>query len=141
MKANPQLWELAQRIEGLVCRIGIHAGGVIFVDEPFTNSTSLMRAPDGTIIVGYDLHTSEACSLIKYDLLSVEALDKIHICLDLLRDYGYIEDGSLKERYEKTIGIYNLDRTSPDMWKMVWDHKFSHFFKWKNKVVLKELLL
>lgn len=141
MKANPQLWELAQRIEGLVCRIGIHAGGVIFVDEPFTNSTSLMRAPDGTIIVGYDLHTSEACSLIKYDLLSVEALDKIHICLDLLRDYGYIEDGSLKERYEKTIGIYNLDRTSPDMWKMVWDHKILSLFQMENKVVLKELLL
>ena len=137
MKANPQLWELAQRIEGLVCRIGIHAGGVIFVDEPFTNSTSLMRAPDGTIIVGYDLHTSEACSLIKYDLLSVEALDKIHICLDLLRDYGYIEDGSLKERYEKTIGIYNLDRTSPDMWKMVWDHKILSLFQMEKQSGIK----
>ena len=137
MKANPQLWELAQRIEGLVCRIGIHAGGVIFVDEPFTNSTSLMRAPDGTIIVGYDLHTSEACSLIKYDLLSVEALDKIHICLDLLRDYGYIEDGSLKERYEKTIGIYNLDRTSPDMWKMVWEHKILSLFQMEKQSGIK----
>lgn len=58
----PELWEVAQRIEGLVCGLGVHAGGVIFVDEPFTNSTALMRAPDGTIITAFDLHDSEECS-------------------------------------------------------------------------------
>ena len=31
----PELWEVAQKIEGLTCRMGIHAGGVIFVDEDF----------------------------------------------------------------------------------------------------------
>ena len=62
MDARPELWQVAQKIEGLVCRMGIHAGGVIFVDEPFTNSTGLMRAPDGTIITAFDLHDSEAAS-------------------------------------------------------------------------------
>ena len=58
----PEVWAVAQKIEGLVCRLGIHAGGVIFVDEAFTNSTSLMRAPDGTIITAFDLHDCEDCS-------------------------------------------------------------------------------
>ena len=58
----PEVWEVAQKIEGLVCRMGIHAGGVIFVDEPFVNSTALMRAPDGTIITAFDLHDCEDCS-------------------------------------------------------------------------------
>ena len=58
----PELWEVAQKIEGLVCRIGVHAGGVIFVDEPFTNSTALMRAPDNTIITQFDLHDCEDVS-------------------------------------------------------------------------------
>jgi DNA polymerase-3 subunit alpha len=62
MNNNPELWEIAQKIEGLVCRMGIHAGGVIFVDEPFTNSTGLMRAPDGTIITAFDLHDCEDVS-------------------------------------------------------------------------------
>ena len=58
----PELWEIAQSIEGLVCRLGEHAGGVIFVDEPFINSTSLMRAPNGDIITAFDLHDCEDCS-------------------------------------------------------------------------------
>lgn len=58
----PELWAVAQKIEGLVCRIGVHAGGVIFVDEPFTNSTALMRAPDGTLITQFDLHDCEDVS-------------------------------------------------------------------------------
>ena len=31
----PELWEVAHRIEGMICGSGLHAGGVIFVDEPF----------------------------------------------------------------------------------------------------------
>lgn len=58
----PELWEIAHRIEGLICGTGIHAGGIIFVDEPFTKSTALMRAPDGTICTQFDLHDSEDMS-------------------------------------------------------------------------------
>lgn len=130
----PEVWEVAQKIEGLICGYGIHAGGVIFVDEPFTNSTGLMRAPDGTIITAFDLHACEDVSLIKYDLLSVEALDKIHNCLDLLVDYGYVKKkDTLKETYESVIGIYNLERTAPDMWKMVWDHKITSLFQMEKQ--------
>ena len=58
----PELWEMAKKIEGLVCRTGIHSGGVIFVDEPFTESTALMRAPDSTIVTAFDLHDAEKVS-------------------------------------------------------------------------------
>ena len=58
----PEVWAVAQKIEGLVCRLGEHAGGVIFVDEPFTESTALMRAPNGDIITQYDLHDCEDVS-------------------------------------------------------------------------------
>lgn len=130
----PELWEVAQKIEGLTCRMGIHAGGVIFVDEAFENSTALMRAPDGTIITQFDLHDCEDVSLIKYDLLSVEALDKIHNCLDLLCDYGYVErKETLKETYEAAIGIYNLERDSKEMWKMAWNHEVMSLFQMEKQ--------
>ena len=130
----PEVWEVAQKIEGLVCRLGIHAGGVIFVDEPFVNSTALMRAPDGTIITAIDLHDAEDCSLIKYDLLSVEALDKMHICLDLLAEQGYVEyNGNLKQMYEDTIGIYNLEREDKEMWKMTWRHDIQSLFQMEKQ--------
>lgn len=130
----PELWEVAQKIEGLVCGLGVHAGGVIFVDEPFTNSTALMRAPDGTIITAFDLHDAEDCSLIKYDLLSVECLDRMHNCIDLICDYGYFKrEDTLKATYEKMIGIYNIERTEPKMWEMVWNHQILSLFQMEQQ--------
>ena len=130
----PEVWQIAKKIEGLVCRLGEHAGGVIFVDEDFENSTALMRAPNGDIMTQFDLHDCEDCSLIKYDLLSVEAMDKIHICLDLLMEQGYIEQKeTLKDTYESVIGIYNLEREAPDMWKMVWNHEIQSLFQMEKQ--------
>jgi DNA polymerase-3 subunit alpha len=128
------LWQVAQKIEGLICGTGVHAGGVIFVDEPFTLSTALMRAPDGTICTQFDLHDAEDVSLIKYDALSVEAMDKIHACLDLLCEHNYIaKEKTLKETYEKAIGIYKLDRDSEDMWEMIWNHKVLDLFQMEKQ--------
>ena len=130
----PEVWQVAKKIEGLVCRLGEHAGGVIFVDEDFENSTALMRAPNGDIMTQFDLHDCEDCSLIKYDLLSVEAMDKIHICLDLLCEQGYIErKDTLKETYENVIGIYKLVREAPQMWQMVWNHEIHSLFQMEKQ--------
>ena len=130
----PELWEVAHKIEGLVNRLGQHAGGVIFVDEPFTNSTALMRAPDGTIITAFDLHDCEDVSLIKYDALSVEAMDKMHICLDLLCEKGFVErKPTLRETYEEVLGIYNIERSDPKMWEMVHNHEILSLFQMEKQ--------
>ena len=129
----PEVWNVAQKIEGLVCRLGEHAGGIIFVDEPFTESTGLMRAPNGDIITQFDLHDCEDVSLIKYDLLSVEALDKMHICLDLLKEQGYVDGANIKEIYDNTIGVYKLERNNPEMWKMVWNHQINSLFQMEKQ--------
>ncbi len=129
-----ELWKVAQKIEDLICGTGIHSGGVIFVDEPFYLSTALMRAPDGTVCTQFDLHDAEDVSLIKYDALSVEAMDKIHICLDLLCKYNYIKKcDTLKETYDEVLNIYKLDRTSEEMWKMIWDHKILSLFQMEQQ--------
>lgn len=134
MNEYKELWEVAQRIEGLISKVGEHAGGVIFVDEPFTKSTALMKVPNGDIVTQFDLHTAEACSLIKIDLLSVECLDKIHTCLNLLIEQGYIEEQpTLRETYYKYLDIYKIERNSPEMWKMVWEHKIQSLFQMEKQ--------
>ena len=125
----PEIWEVVQKTENLIVGMGEHAGGLIFVDESFDDSTALMRAPNGDIMTQFELHTAEKASLIKYDLLSVEAIDKIQICLNLLIEYGYVKKyNTLRETYENCIGIYNLEREAPDMWKMVWNHEIQSLF-------------
>lgn len=133
-KDYPELWEIAHRIEGLICRMGIHAGGVIFVDEDFEESTALMRAPDGTVITQFELHDAEKASLIKYDALSVEAADRIQTCLELLVKYGYVkQEPTLKETYEKTLGVYNIERNNSKMWEMVWNHEILNLFQMEQQ--------
>ena len=134
MKEYPEIWDVARRIENLVCRMGEHAGGVIFVDEDFTNSTALMRVPNDDLVTQFDLHDCEACSLIKIDLLSIEGLDKIHACIDLLVEHKAIQkESSLKETYEKLLNIYTIEREEPKMWEMVWNHEIQALFQMEQQ--------
>ena len=131
---HPGLWEVASKIEGLICGVGIHAGGVVFTDEDFTESSALMRAPDGTIITQFELHDLEDVSMIKMDLLSVEAADKIHTCLDLLVEQGYVEKkATLRETYEEALGVYKINRDDKKMWDMVQNHEIVSLFQMEQQ--------
>lgn len=138
----PELWQVAQKIEGLICGQGIHAGGVVFTDEDFTESSALMRAPDGTIITQFELHDLEDVSMIKMDLLSVEAADKIHTCLDLLIEHGYVKpESTLRKTYEKVLGVYNLNRDDEKMWDMVQNHEIISLFQMEQQSGIRGIAL
>lgn len=142
MNKYPELWEVAQKIEGICNGCGSHAGGVIIVDEPFTKTTALMKTNSGEIITQYDLHECEDVSLIKIDLLATEGLDKINTCINLLIEHGYIHQyPTLKETYEKCIGIYNLERDNLDMWKMLWNREVMSFFQMEKQSGIQAIAL
>lgn len=110
----------------------VHAGGVILDERRIHETAGVMRTNKGEIVTSFELNDCEEASLIKVDLLSTKALSKIRTCMDLLCDYGYAETGStLRETYENIIGIYNLDRTSPKMWKMVHEGQITSLFQLK----------
>lgn len=101
-----------------------------------------MRTPKGEIITAFDLHDVEACGDIKYDVLSINALDKMHNCIDLLIEYGYVKDaGSLRKNYENLIGIYNLERTDEKMWQLVHKHKIESLFQMEQQSGIKGIEL
>lgn len=142
MDKYPELFNAALKIEGLVNGVGSHAGGVILVDKPFTETTALMRTNSGDIITQFDLHMCEKCSLIKVDLLGIDALDKMQSTLELLSQNGEIEwQGSLKATYEKYLGVYTLERDSQEMWKMLWEHKVMSFFQMEKESGVKAVAL
>lgn len=63
MNQYPKLWGLAQNIEGLITRLGVHASGVVCVNDDFTNYNSYMKTNKMQIVTSYDLHTLERCGL------------------------------------------------------------------------------
>lgn len=93
-----------------------------------------MRAPDGTLISQFELHDLENLSLIKYDMLSVEAADKIQTCLELLIEQGYIEQKStLRETYMSVLNPYVIERIDHKMWEMVWNHDIVSLFQMEKQ--------
>ena len=142
MNARPKLWETAQKIEGLVCGCGQHAGGVIICDKPLTESTALMRTKSRDVVTQFDLHMLEAVSLIKIDLLAIDALEKMHATINLLVKHHEIEwQGDLRSTYEKYLGVYTLERSNEEMWKMLWDHKVLSFFQMEKESGKKAIAL
>lgn len=134
MENYPELWEVAQGIEGLISGLGSHAGGVVITEEPITQTCGIMRTSSGDIVTAYDLHEVEAMSLIKIDLLATECLTKIRTCMDLLCEYGYVErEKTLKETYEKVVGVYNLNRNDDKMWEMVWNNEITSLFQMEQQ--------
>ena len=129
-----KVWEVAQKIEGLVSGVGSHAGGIIVTPSDIVNYCALMKTASGDIITQFDLHRSERAGLIKNDLLSIDALQKMKICLELLLKDGLIEwQGSLKDTYEKYIGVYNIERDNPEIWDMIDDHKIISLFQMEKQ--------
>lgn len=61
----------------------------------------------------------------------------MHICLDLLRDYNLIPDGTIKERYDKILNIYTINRTDQNMWRKVWNHEILSLFQMEKQSGIK----
>lgn len=128
------VWKIAQKIEGLPVAAGSHAGGVILSVKNISDSCPLMRTRSGDIITQVDLHRAEDMGLIKYDVLNIDALEKIHIELDLLLEDNLIEwQGSLKDTYEKYLGVYNIERNNKEIWELINNHEIISLFQWEKE--------
>lgn len=137
MNQYPDIWEVAQKVEGNICRRGLHACGMLIVNEDFCEHNAIMKAPNGTLCSQFELHDSEYMGGVKFDALTTDALDRIRTCLDLLLKYGYIEwHNSLKETYEEYIGLNNLDYETAEMWSEIGENKISNLFQYDTPVGL-----
>lgn len=130
MKQNPMWWDVAQNIEGIVTHLGVHASGVVCLNDDFNQYGSYMKTNNGQLVSAYDLHDQEFTGLVKYDFLTVSALDRIHQCLNYMLEDGAIQwQGTLKSTYDKYLLPEVLDYDNQDMWDMVADGKISNLFQ------------
>ena len=109
--------EVAQNIEGLIVQRGVHASGVIISNDDYTKHNACMLSPSGDLITQFDLHDSEAMGGLKYDYLTISALDRIRNTLDMLIEDKYIKwQGSLKATYDKYLHPEVINYTDIKMW-------------------------
>lgn len=55
----PGLLNIIKSIDGLVCKRGQHASGVILYNKTPFDTNALMRSPNGDLTTQFDLHMSE----------------------------------------------------------------------------------
>lgn len=114
----PGLLDIIRNIEGLICRRGIHASGVILYDDDPFKTAAFMKAPNGELVTCYDLHRAEDSGDVKYDFLVTEVSDKIIKCFELLEEDNKIEKDSLRNLYNKYLHPETIDTTD----KRIWEH-------------------
>lgn len=114
----PGLLDIMRGIEGMVCRRGIHASGVILFDEDkIFDEAAVMRAPNGNLTTQWDLHDQEAAGSVKYDFLLTAVQDIIIKTIDLLQADEVIDPKlSLREVYNKYLHPSILPQNDKKMW-------------------------
>ncbi len=130
MNLYPALWTLAKRIEGLVTNLSVHASGVLIINGSLTKHNSAMKTSKGVVVTAWDLNDSEKMGALKYDLLTVAAIDKIRTCMNYLLEYKYMEwQGDLRSTYEHYLLPANLDYTTPEMWAKAYTGEIVELFQ------------
>ena len=131
----PRLKETAMKIEGLINKRSIHAGGVLVLNEEYTKLNAMMRAPNGTPITQFNLDDSQAMGAIKFDILTVEGIDKIQECMGLLLKYGEIEwQGTLRKTFEKYFHPEIIDKENPELFKMIGEDRIIDLFQFSTQL-------
>lgn len=131
----PNLKETALKIEGLVNKRSSHAAGIIIFNDHYTKSSAMMKTPKGAYITQYNMGDCEAMGNVKYDLLTIEALDKIRVTLDLLIENKEIEwQGNIKKTYDKYLHPDVLEYKDPKLWQMLGSGEVIDLFQFSTEI-------
>lgn len=131
----PKLKETALGINGLISRRGIHAGGVILFNEVFYKTNSLMKAPNGNLTTAFSLDDCQSVGNIKFDLLTIECLDKIRVTLDMLVEAKRITPQKmLRDTFDKYLHPDVIDKTSDEIYELLGNGSVPDLFQFSTQI-------
>lgn len=134
-EAHPMFYQMVQHIEGLVCGRSSHASGILITNSVLTEYNAIMTAPNGVFITQYDLDDSEYMGGIKFDLLSIDALDRIRVSMDLLIEYNFItKQNSLRDTYNKYFHPDVIKYDDLDLWNKAHKGEVLSLFQFETPV-------
>lgn len=115
-KEYPNIFDLAIKLEGLPCSIGLHAAGCIVSPIPMSDRLPLIKSTtDGVLATSLDLNDAEKF-FVKFDYLALSSLDLIK---SVEEDIGWYFDWQDESLYDddktwelissrNTTGIFQL---------------------------------
>jgi len=87
-----QLVSEAQKLEGLVSHVSVHAAGVVLADRPLADYVPLRAVKDSDLLVTqYEMGALAEVGLLKFDFLGLKTLTTIDRCLRYVREVAGID--------------------------------------------------
>lgn len=121
------------KTQGLICGKSSHASGVYLYSDDFTEYNALMKTKKGLWITQYDMLDSDYQGGLKLDFLTLEGLDRIQKCLDLLIEHKEIEwQGTLRDTYNKYLHPTVIDKTDIKMYEALKNGEILDAFQYES---------
>lgn len=128
-------YEKVRSVEGLVCGRSIHASGVYIYPSAYTDMNAMMKAPNGQEITQFSMSDSDYMGGLKVDMLTIEALDRMRKCIDLLVKHKKMNwEGSLKATYDKYLHPNIIEYDDPKMWELLYNGEVINAFQMETNV-------
>jgi len=131
----PKLKETALKIEGLVNKRSVHAGGVLIMNDSYVKTNAMMKSPKGVMTTQFNLDDSQALGNIKYDILTIEAMEKIQTTMDLLlKEKEMIWQGTLRKTFNKYLHPEIIDKENPKLFEMASSGTIPDLFQFSTAI-------
>ena len=113
------LFKTAEKLEGLVRTTGMHAAGVIIGDRPLVEYMGLdLNSSTQEPVTCFDMDDCERLGLIKFDLLSLDTLTQINLCIDMIC-----------ENHGVCIDIHNIPEDDEKVWELMDEGRLGGIFQ------------
>lgn len=120
----------AQKLEDLIVSVGIHASGIVVSNVPLVDIVPLCLGKKGEVVCQWPMDDIEAVGLIKFDVLGLDALSKIHDCIDII-----------KVNRNVTLNPYELPIDDPDTFAQLRSGDVVGEFQLETSSGMKDLMM
>ena len=108
VKANPRVFKIARKLEGLNKNTGVHPSGIAISHQKISDICPIQKTNEGSIVTGYDMNWV-AELMVKFDILGLRTLSVIYdVCNSL------------------NIDVYDIDLNDPSVFKPLQELKNPH---------------
>ena len=120
----------ACKLEDIISSAGVHASGIVISNDSLHSTVPLFLGRSGEVTTQWEMKNIEQYGLIKFDFLGLDALTKIHRCVDLV-----------KERHNQDININNIDLNDPEVYKNLRQGNATGVFQLEASSGMRDLLV
>ncbi|HEX6591926.1 MAG TPA: DNA polymerase III subunit alpha [Moraxellaceae bacterium] len=127
-----EIWEMAERLEGITRGVGKHAGGVLIAPGKLTDFTAIFCDEEGRWVSQYDKDDVEKVGLVKFDFLGLRTLTIIDWALKDI-------NAKRAQRGEPVLDIMALPLDDRESYKLLQEGRTTAVFQLESRG-MKELL-